>query len=126
MIGESALEIANAEHWVYDAFLGKPYSDYINSISSIEDKTLVKQLIEKIRTEAEKMNSTQRADYYNYLNEVYKNARRVESDLPKQPIIFPNGVNNSVSIESLLKTEKFINELKKGTANKQEIIQFLN
>jgi peptidoglycan hydrolase-like protein with peptidoglycan-binding domain len=126
LIGKKTLEIAEAEHWVYDTFLGKPYDDYIKLFSKQKDQDVVRLLIERIRQSAGELNITQKKLYNEYLNEVYKNARRVESNVPQHSLSLPKDISNNLSIENLLETERLIKGLKKGVIRTEDIINFLN
>lgn len=104
LIGQEALNIANAEHWVYDAFLGKLYTEYLEIFSNPEIKELAGKLIERLRKPAEKLTESQKNMYNEYLNTAYINARSLESGISTNTIILPVGLPKELSVESLLET----------------------
>ncbi len=126
LIGQKALNIANAEHWVYDAFLGKPYTDYLNVFSKADVKEVATKLIERVRKPAIALTEEQRTIYNSYMSEVYKNARNIESGNELGKVILPTGIPSELSVESLLKTEELINGLKNGSVSKTQALNFLN
>ncbi|MGI4740959.1 MAG: type VI secretion system tube protein TssD [Janthinobacterium lividum] len=107
LIGEKTVEIANAEHLVYDAFLGKPY---LGSYAPAQQAAVAAE-VEPIRAGAQALNPTQKAAYMAYLSGSYADARRAESGLPAQPPAFPAEVPAALSVDNLVatnqKTSKF-------------------
>lgn len=107
LIGEKTLEIANAEHLVYDAFLNKPY---LGSYDPAQHAAVAEQ-VEPIRASARALTPAQKAAYLAYLGGSYADARRAESGLPAQPPAFPPDVPPALSVSNLIavnqRTSKF-------------------
>ncbi len=125
LIGSKTLKIANAEHWVYDAFLGKPYDDYLNAFAG-GTKDVAKTLIEKIRKPALELSSDQRSLYNDYLNAVYQNARKIESGGTPSSVNLPSGISSNLTVDNLIKTDELLEGLKSGSVNTQEVQSFIN
>jgi|GEM_PF-6525937 len=98
LIGEKTLEIANAEHLVYDAFLNKPY---LGSYAPAQQAAVAAE-VEPIRAGARALSPAQKADYMAYLSGSYADARRAESGLPAQPPAFPAEVPPALSVHNLV------------------------
>jgi hypothetical protein len=98
LIGEKALEIANAEHLVYDAFLNKPY---LGSYTPTQQDAVAAE-VEPIRAGARALTPAQKAAYMTYLSGSYADARRAESGLPAQPPAFPAEVPPALSVHNLV------------------------
>jgi hypothetical protein len=126
LINKETLKIANAEHWVYDAFLDKPYAEYLEAFTNAEIKDVATKLIERIRKPAVALTESQKAMYNSYLNSVYQNARNIESGNSLSIVTLPSGIPQELSAESLLRTDQLIGGLKNGTVNKLEALNLLN
>jgi len=98
LIGEKTLEIANAEHLVYDAFLNKPY---LGSYAPAQQAAVAAE-VEPIRAGARALSPAQKAAYMAYLSGSYADARRAESGLPAQPPAFPAQVPPALSVHNLV------------------------
>ena len=125
LIGSRTLKIANAEHWVYDAFLGKPFEGYLDVFTNPQVKEVARKLIERLRKPAEGLTKEQEELYKNYLNEAYKNARRTETGAPTEAIELPPGIPEELSVESLLRTEELLMRLKSGPEHVEASLAFL-
>jgi hypothetical protein len=126
LIGQQTLEIANAEHWVYDAFLGKPYAEYLEGFTNVGTKDIATRLIKRVREPAMTLSESQKATYNSYLNSVYQNARNIESGNSLSTVTLPSGIPQELSAESLLRTDQLINGLKNGTISNADALNFLN
>jgi hypothetical protein len=98
LIGEKAMEIANAEHLVYDAFLNKPY---LGSYAPAQQGAVAAE-VEPIRAGARALTPAQKAAYMTYLSGSYADARRAESGLPAEPPAFPAEVPPALSVHNLV------------------------
>lgn len=74
IVGEKVLDIANAEHIPYDAFLGKPYAGAFPK----ENLGKASEILDPIRTAATSLDEVQKAKYLGYLNSQYTRARQIE------------------------------------------------
>lgn len=107
ILGGEVLELSNAEHLVYDAFLNKPY---LNAFSP-EIQSQVSQMIEPIRNAAQSLSSSQKLSYENYLNSVYKNARRRELNISEVQTSLPEGCPGVLDFNHLIQVEHALQQL---------------
>lgn len=108
IVGEKVLDIANAEHIPYDAFLGKPYAGAFPK----ENLGKASEILDPIRTAATSLDEVQKAKYLGYLNSQYTRARQIEQGASPAAVNLPEGISGKLSVDNLIKANGALNELK--------------
>ena len=109
ILGPNVLEISNAEHLPYDAFLNKPYAGAFPE----SNLRLASNQLDPIRTAAQALTPTQKDIYLDYLNKNYINARLLETGQPVNPIELPTELPDVLRLEHLIDVNKRLDDLKK-------------
>jgi hypothetical protein len=108
IVGEKVLDIANAEHIPYDAFLGKPYAGAFPK----ENLGKASEILDPIRTAATSLDEVQKAKYLGYLNSQYTRARQIEQGASPAAVNLPEGISGKLSVDNLIKANGALNQLK--------------
>lgn len=108
IVGEKVLDIANAEHIPYDAFLGKPYAGSFPK----ENLGKASEILDPIRTAATSLDEVQKAKYLGYLNSQYTRARQIEQGASPAAVNLPERISGKLSVDNLIKANGALNQLK--------------
>ncbi|GLQ92776.1 hypothetical protein [Dyella acidisoli] len=102
------LDVANAEHIPYDAFLGKPYMGAFPE----QNISAASNILAPIRADAQGLTNDQRALYMDYLNKTYVNARLIEQGLPPFEVSLPSQIPASLDIDNLIQANRQLQQLR--------------